>query len=129
MIGQELAAQQYVTAWMSGGKSKPRTVSEQQLRELREQLSQRHERVEKHIKHREGPLSADFAEQATERQNDAVVFALDQNLTLELQAIDAALKRIENDEFGVCTACGDEIEAARLDAIPWTTTCVSCKEL
>ena len=105
------------------------TVYEQQLRELREQLSQRHERVEKHIKHREGPLSADFAEQATERQNDDVVFALDENLTLELQAIDAALKRIENDEFGVCATCGDEIEAARLDAIPWTTSCVSCKEL
>ncbi len=102
-------------------------IYENQLRGLQKQLSDRLQRVEKHIKHREGPVSADFAEQATERQNDDVVFALDENLTVELRGIDAALKRIENDEFGICMTCGGEIELARLDAIPWTTTCVSCK--
>jgi len=99
------------------------------LRALQKQFRERFDRVEKHIRHRDGPVSADFAEQATGRQNDDVIFALDENLNLELRAIDAALKRIENDEFGICTACGDEIELARLDAIPWTTTCVGCKEL
>ncbi|HJP34632.1 MAG TPA: TraR/DksA C4-type zinc finger protein [Gammaproteobacteria bacterium] len=95
---------------------------------LRQQLSDRLGRVEDHIKRHDGPLSADFGEQATERQNDEVVFALDDSLKDELRAIDAALHRITNGEFGTCVRCGEEIEATRLDAVPFAATCVGCKE-
>ena len=91
------------------------------------ELSERLERVEQHIKHRDGPVSADFSEQATERQNDDVVFSLDDHLTVELKEVRAALKRIETGKFGICTACGHEIESARIDAIPHTPVCVNCK--
>jgi len=101
---------------------------ESTLRDLQKQLSERLERVDKHIKHSDGPLSADFEEQATERQNDDVVFALDENLGIELHAIDAALKRIQNGKFGICIKCANKIELARLDAIPYAATCVNCKE-
>ncbi len=101
---------------------------EAKLRGLRQQLSDRLKRIEDHIKHHDGPLSADFEEQATERQNDEVVFALDDSLKDELCAIDAALSRIDSGEFGVCVRCGEEIEAARLDAIPFAAACVRCKE-
>jgi RNA polymerase-binding protein DksA len=101
---------------------------ESKLRELQQQLRSRLERVEGHIKHQDGPLSADFEEQAVERQNDEVVFALDDSLSDELRAIDAALERIKSDEFGVCTKCGEGIEAARLEAIPFAATCVGCME-
>jgi RNA polymerase-binding transcription factor len=101
---------------------------ESRLRGMRQRLSDRLERVAEHIKHHDGPLSADFEEQATERQNDEVVFALDDSLNDELRAIDAALDRIDNGVFGVCAQCGQEIERARLDAIPFAATCVRCKE-
>jgi len=101
---------------------------ETKLRDLQQQLKSRLERVEGHIKHQGGPLSADFEEQAVERQNDEVVFALDDSLSDELIAIEAALERIKNDEFGVCVKCGEEIETARLDAIPFAATCVGCME-
>jgi len=100
---------------------------EAKLRNLQKELSERLERVDDHIKHRAGPVSADFEDQATERQNDEVVIALNDNLVVELQAISEALKRIENNTFGICTKCGDEIAPARLDAIPWAAVCVNCK--
>lgn len=45
---------------------------------------------------------------------------------LELRRIDAALQRLEDDEYGVCIACDEEIAAGRLDANPTVTLCVNC---
>lgn len=101
---------------------------ESKLKALRQELGDRLERVEHHIKRNDGPLSADFEEQATERQNDEVVFALDDSLKDELRSIDGALNRIARGDFGVCVKCGEEIEVARLNAIPFAATCVGCKE-
>ncbi len=40
--------------------------------------------------------------------------------------IDAALRRIDEDEFGFCLKCGDDIAQARLDLDPTALTCVAC---
>ncbi len=45
-----------------------------------------------------------------------------------LQAIEEALERIERGTYGVCKSCGERISDARLRAIPWTRSCISCKE-
>lgn len=44
-----------------------------------------------------------------------------------LSKIDAALERIEDESFGICDACGDDIATARLEARPVTTLCIGCK--
>jgi DnaK suppressor protein len=46
----------------------------------------------------------------------------------KLLQIEAALKRIENDEFGYCQECGDEIATARLNVDPTITLCIRCAE-
>ncbi|MDG2404269.1 MAG: TraR/DksA C4-type zinc finger protein [Paracoccaceae bacterium] len=38
----------------------------------------------------------------------------------------AALQRLEEEEFGYCVDCGDEIEEARLSASPVKIKCMSC---
>jgi len=43
-----------------------------------------------------------------------------------LDEINAALDRLEDGTYGICTACGSEIPAARLRAIPYTALCVKC---
>jgi DnaK suppressor protein len=48
---------------------------------------------------------------------------------LQLKLIEAALARIDCEEYGVCMDCGNSIPAARLDAIPWAVRCVACQEL
>jgi len=98
------------------------------LRALRAELLERHQRLDEHIHHRDGPVSADFEEQATERHDDEVVAALDDGVKAELGAIDAALSRIENGHFGICAGCGSEIEIPRLEAVPFATACTACME-
>jgi DnaK suppressor protein len=44
----------------------------------------------------------------------------------QLARIDAALRRLENGEFGICVACGDPIDPRRLDAEPTAIRCLEC---
>ncbi len=43
-----------------------------------------------------------------------------------IQAIAAALKRIEDGDYGFCVACDEEIAAKRLDLDPAVPTCIDC---
>lgn len=43
-----------------------------------------------------------------------------------LGQIEAALERIEDSTFGVCTECQGKIPKARLQALPYTPHCVKC---
>jgi len=55
-------------------------------------------------------------------------FTLDARESAELDAIDAALRRIETGDYGVCTDCGTEIPDARLQAAPETPRCIVCQD-
>ena len=44
----------------------------------------------------------------------------------EVVRIDAALKRIEEGEYGYCLACGEQIAAKRLALDPTAAVCVTC---
>jgi DnaK suppressor protein len=65
------------------------------------------------------------AQASTERELE---YALDARESAELDAIDAALKRIESGVYGVCTDCGIDIPAARLHAAPETPRCIDCQD-
>lgn len=45
-----------------------------------------------------------------------------------LRDIEAALLRVKNGEYGVCTDCGDEIGFTRLQAYPTAKRCIICQE-
>ena len=45
-----------------------------------------------------------------------------------LRTIEAAIDRIKHGMFGICIACGKEINVRRLDALPWTRYCLRCQE-
>ena len=46
-----------------------------------------------------------------------------------LSVVDGALKRINEGTFGECLNCGQEINAKRLEALPWVRYCITCQEL
>jgi RNA polymerase-binding protein DksA len=46
---------------------------------------------------------------------------------VELRAIDAALARLEDGSYGLCTRCGGEIGEARLRANPAAQRCITCQ--
>jgi DnaK suppressor protein len=41
--------------------------------------------------------------------------------------IDEALAKIENNEYGLCESCGEEIGVKRLEARPVAELCIDCK--
>ena len=43
-----------------------------------------------------------------------------------IEALQAALKRIDGEEFGFCIACGEAIAEKRLDLDPAVSTCIDC---
>lgn len=44
-----------------------------------------------------------------------------------LDEIETALERAESDDWKICVSCGGPIGAARIEALPTTTLCVTCK--
>jgi DnaK suppressor protein len=45
-----------------------------------------------------------------------------------LRNIEAALDRIEDGTFGVCSNCEEVIGQNRLTAVPWTPYCIRCQQ-
>ncbi len=43
--------------------------------------------------------------------------------------IDMALGRVEDESFGLCDHCGEDIELKRLEARPVATLCIHCKTI
>jgi len=70
----------------------------------------------------------DMADQATGTNEVHIQLKLKETDAKILQAIEEALQRIEKGTYGVCRDCAEPIAAARLNAIPWTRVCISCKE-
>lgn len=52
---------------------------------------------------------------------------LEENSTHVLTEIEAALARIEDGTYGLCTKCGQPIGEERLEALPWATLCIDDK--
>ncbi|MDK2779107.1 MAG: TraR/DksA family transcriptional regulator [Pseudomonadota bacterium] len=98
----------------------------QQLTERRAALEARASKTTRDASHRDEPLSADFAEQAVERENDDVLREIASEAQHEIDLINRALKRIDAGIYGECSRCGATIAEQRLLAVPYTTLCVNC---
>lgn len=70
----------------------------------------------------------DMADQASGNNEVHIQLKLKQTDAKILQAIEEALYRMEKGTYGICRDCGEEIAPARLNAIPWTRVCITCKE-
>ena len=59
-------------------------------------------------------------------QVQAMALAQQRRRESERAAIDAAMRRIEQGEFGYCVTWGEEIAEARLFNLPSVTSCIEC---
>jgi DnaK suppressor protein len=99
-----------------------------QLLKRREELRTRASRASADLRHESDPLSADFAEQVTQRENDDVLGAISHSARAELQQLEAALRRLAEGRYTTCAVCGESIEEERLAAVPYTNRCRACAE-
>jgi len=45
-----------------------------------------------------------------------------------LLEVRAALERIQQNTYGTCLNCDEEIGLRRLQAVPWTPLCIACQD-
>ena len=64
----------------------------------------------------------------TSAEQDVDLTLLEMNANT-CRRIDEALQRLEKGTYGSCEECDEEIPAARLQALPFATLCVTCQEL
>src|SRR5713101_8430462 len=70
----------------------------------------------------------DIADRAASSYTKEFLFHQSNNDRQLLQMVENALSRIREGSFGECILCGKEINAKRLDAVPWTRHCIECQE-
>jgi len=68
-----------------------------------------------------------LADTATETYDRELDYSLEENSEHVLAEIDAALKRIEDGTYGICTNRGEQIPVERLEARPYATLCIECQ--
>jgi DnaK suppressor protein len=97
----------------------------QKLEELRDQLNVTiRKKKEEAIPEAEVGDEGDVAMRSLSRD---LVFEVTDNEHHLLDEVEAALRRIEKNTYGVCEANGERIAVARLKAIPYARYCINCQ--
>ena len=92
------------------------------------------ELVNQYVADHEGPLTKDsFIEVSDVGEQSVNDFQRDMDIALitqevnELKFINAALRRIDSGDYGICVDCGNEIAPARLEVNPAVERCIECQ--
>ena len=106
-------------------------MTKTELKEFKAILKARQIELAQMMRKRDGiaiektPDALDETQLATERE------LATRNLEREsklLRSVRQALSRIEEDTYGLCLNCEEEISAKRLKALPWTPLCIDCQQ-
>jgi len=71
----------------------------------------------------------DIADKAVSSYTREFLYSLSDSDRTTLLQIDAALARIEDATYGLCSNCSTQMAEKRLMAVPWTPYCLDCQEL
>jgi DnaK suppressor protein len=82
--------------------------------------------VENFRRFRTGP-TGDSAEAAFDSGSEEISSQLAELEARELNQIERALKHLKQGTYGICEGCHRRIPVARLNALPYSTTCIKCQ--
>src|ERR1700682_5172503 len=71
--------------------------------------------------------TGDSADAAFDSGSEEVSSQLAELEARELSQIERALARLKQGNFGVCEGCQKKIPVSRLNALPFSTTCIECQ--
>lgn len=71
--------------------------------------------------------TGDSADAAFDTGTEEIASQLAEIEARELSQIERALARIKQGTYGLCEHCQSKIPVARLNALPYSTTCVQCQ--
>ena len=96
------------------------------LIERRDELLRRLGGELKDLLHSSGD-TGDTADQAFDSCGEEVSSQLAQLESRELRQIERSLQRLKQGTYGACELCQKTIPVSRLNALPFSTTCIQCK--
>jgi DnaK suppressor protein len=100
----------------------------QRLREKERELLADMTRLEAEARVSGEDAVRDSTDAATSSESASESLHEDSLASQTLIQVQAALRRIEDGTYGRCTACGRQIGAARLEAVPWARYCLEDQE-
>lgn len=100
----------------------------QRLLALQQQIMQRVFDLEASMLAMDADRDIERTDRVQEEAAEVALTALGEQGRHELEAIQAALARIDDGTYGRCEICGEMINAPRLTAIPTARRCVACQE-
>src|SRR5882724_9659292 len=74
-----------------------------------------------------GDATGDSADLAFDSGSEEVASQLAELESRELSQIERALAKLKQGTYGLCEGCTKKIPVARLNALPFSTTCVQCQ--
>ena len=98
------------------------------LLDMLEDLDERLSKITEDVKHVDAPVSQDFAEQATEMENNEVLDSLGNITRDEMVKVKGAIARIDSGEYGLCVVCGEPIGRERLEILLFSDKCIKCAQ-
>ena len=69
---------------------------------------------------------ADISDDAARSYGRKLQGDLEEHEYIKLKQVEAALKKVEDREYGICEQCGQEILETRLEIMPYTEFCIQC---
>ncbi len=108
----------------------PRTLEtyRQRLLAFEQQMMQRIFDLETSMLAMDADRDIERTDRVQEEAAEVALSALDEQGRREMEAIQAALARLDAGTYGLCDTCGETISAARLTAMPMAHRCVACQE-
>lgn len=110
-------------------------MDKKKLEGFRKRLEERQQMLRKAVSRTEEDgriadqdTAQDIADRAASSYTKEFLFSQSNNDRQLLQMVETALLRIREGVFGECASCGNEINAKRLEAVPWTRYCIECQE-
>lgn len=79
------------------------------------------------LKELRAQASGDVVDAALDSVQDEISSQLAEVESRELSRIENALQRMRDGQYGVCEMCGCNIPMARLNALPYATSCIKCQ--
>ena len=112
-----------------------KNMDKKKLETFRKRLEERQQALRKAVSRTEEDgrvadqdTAQDIADRAASSYTKEFLFSVSNNDRQLLQMVENALQRIREGSFGECVNCGTEINAKRLEAVPWTRYCIECQE-
>lgn len=69
---------------------------------------------------------ADISDDAARSYGRKLQGDLEEHEWVKLKQVEAALKKVEDGEYGICEQCEQEILETRLEIMPYTEFCIQC---